>query len=435
VACRKANIRAENGREPLHGSRRSCVVPENYAPTPQLCIFAAPPVTTQPALPSLRPTLQLLGRCGLTWDQTRLPFEGIRLRLESAAACANAIASMQVRGAPLIGAVAALGMALALTEALESAPGAPIAPGLLDACATPLLAARPTAVNLAWAVARVRAAVEASVAEAAADHDRAQRGVEAAWAEAAAIVEADIRVNLAIGRHGREVLLRAQPRNPHPERRLQILTHCNAGALATVDWGTATAPLYLLHASGVALHVWVDETRPRNQGASLTACELGAAGIAHTVIADNAGGLLMMHGAVDAVIVGCDRVCANGDVINKIGTYLKALAAHAHNVPFWVACPSSTIDRATPSGLAAEIEERGERELTHIRGIPEAGFADGTGAAMRPIEVRIMSEGQRIRNPGFDITPARWVSGLITEFGVVPAHQALSVLDNAGRSH
>jgi methylthioribose-1-phosphate isomerase len=391
-------------------------------------------LTSQPALPPLRPTLQLRGRCGLTWDQTRLPFERIPLRLESAAACVRAIASMQVRGAPLIGAVAALGMAFAFTEAVEGAPCSESASCLLDACAAPLLAARPTAVNLAWAVTRVRVAIEASMAKASAGQDRAERAVEAAWAEVAAVVEADTRVNLAIGRHGQEVLLRAQRENPHPERPLQILTHCNAGALATVDWGTATAPLYLLHAIGVALHVWVDETRPRNQGASLTAFELGAAGIRHTVIADNAGGLLMMRGAVDAVIVGCDRVCANGDVINKIGTYLKALAAHAHNVPFWVACPSSTIDHATPSGLAAKIEERSDRELTHFRGIPEAGPADGTGTAVRPIEVRIMSEGQRIHNPGFDITPARWVSGLITEFGVVPAHQALSVLDYAGRS-
>jgi len=391
-------------------------------------------LTSQPALPPLRPTLQLRGRCGLTWDQTRLPFERIPLRLESAAACVHAIASMQVRGAPLIGAVAALGMAFALTEAVEGAPCAEITPGVLAACAAPLLAARPTAVNLAWAVERVRIAVEAGMAEAAAGQHRAQRGVDAAWTEVAEVVEADIRVNLAIGHHGQEVLLRAQRGNPHPERPLQILTHCNAGALATVDWGTATAPLYLLHASGVALHVWVDETRPRNQGASLTAFELGAAGIAHTVIADNAGGLLMMRGAVDAVIVGCDRVCANGDVINKIGTYLKALAAHAHNVPFWVACPSSTIDHATPTGLAAEIEERSERELTHLRGVPENSLNNSAGTVMRPIEVRIMSKGQNIRNPGFDITPARWVSGLITEFGVVPAHQALSVLHTAGRS-
>jgi len=382
---------------------------------------------------SLRPTLLLQGRCGLTWDQTKLPFEQIPLRLGSAADCVHAIRSMQVRGAPLIGAVAALGMALALTEACHDAPHAALSDTLLDACAAPLLAARPTAVNLAWAVARVRIAVEACRRLGEQGDVAARRAVQAAWDEVEYLLAADVRANEAIGRHGLAVLRKAHRDPSRAGRPLQILTHCNAGALATVDWGTATAPLYMLHAGGVALHVWVDETRPRNQGASLTAHELGAAGIAHTVIADNAGGLLMMRGEVDAVIVGCDRVCANGDVVNKIGTYLKALAAHAHNIPFWVACPSSTIDPGMPTGHQVEIEERSGRELTHIVGVPEAQPGDG-GDCPRGIEVRIMREAQRTHNPGFDITPARWVSGLITEWGVFPAHQALEVLAAAASS-
>lgn len=449
--------------------------------------------------PSLQPTLRLENRCGLTWDQTKLPFAWHPLRLANAHACVHAIAAMQVRGAPLIGAVAALGMAFALEEACARAPDTLVSAALLDACAAPLLAARPTAVNLAWAVARVRRAVEASLGPGTRSPEHTARAIDSAWAEVEWLLEADIRVNQAIGRYGVEVLLQAQRPNAPRGRALQILTHCNAGSLATVAWGTATAPIYMLHARGLAVHVWVDETRPRNQGASLTACELAAAGIPHTVIADNAGGLLMMRGEVDAVIVGCDRVCANGDVINKVGTYLKALAAHAHSIPFWVACPSSSIDRDTPHGLAVEIEERSGRELTHVRGLPDlsqplaqplatappaappaaptlsSGMALSVTAAKsiqplepiqpnepiqpiepiqpngpiqpvapnrptepteptEPVELRIMREGQRTHNPGFDNTPARWVSGLITEFGVYAAHQALAVLDAAARA-
>jgi methylthioribose-1-phosphate isomerase len=261
-----------------------------------------------------------------------------------------------------------------------------------------------------------------------------------AWQRAIALVEEDRACNAAIGVQTQGVL-RKLAAACNASRPLQILTHCNAGALATVDWGTATAGIYQLHAQGLALHVWVDETRPRNQGASLTAYELADAGIPHTVIADNAGGLLMMKGLVDAVIVGCDRVCANGDVVNKIGTYLKALAAKAHGIPFWVACPESSIDMNCPSGMQVTIEERSSLELSQVRGRPieaEQGNADGSGHGMmssgnshrcgkaggarephKTVVVEIMQTGQACYNPGFDITPAGLVSGLITERAVL----------------
>jgi methylthioribose-1-phosphate isomerase len=232
----------------------------------------------------------------------------------------------------------------------------------------------------------------------------------AAWDFAARLADEDVATNAAIGEHGLRLLRALQPRQPG---QLNILTHCNAGWLATVDWGTALAPIYKAHAAGLPVHVWVDETRPRNQGASLTAFELREEGIAHTVIADNAGGHLMQHGLVDAVIVGCDRVTARGDVCNKIGTYLKALAAQDNGVPFYVAMPVSTLDRQLQDGVReVPIEERSAREVTHIT---------GRGADGRAVEVQLVPDGSAAANPAFDVTPARLVSALITERGVVAA--------------
>ncbi len=326
-------------------------------------------------------------------DQRALPHRLLVERLDSVAAVHTAIRDMWVRGAPLIGATAAYGLAL---QARADAGDA----GLRGA-ADRLAAARPTAVNLAWALQRMLGRLLAL--------PPAERA-EAAWDEAGAVAEDDVRANAAIGRHGLALLRELAARRPG--RTLNLLTHCNAGWLATVDWGTATAPIYQARADGLDLHVWVDETRPRNQGASLTAWELGHEGVAHTVIADNAGGHLMQQGRVDAVIVGCDRVAANGDVCNKIGTYLKALAAHDNGVPFYVAMPTSTLDLALPSGGSIPIEERSARELTHVAGLA----ADG-----RLQEVRLTPEGSAAANPAFDVTPARLVTGLITERGIVRA--------------
>ncbi len=393
-------------------------------------------MTTKP----LRPTLWIEQGQVFTWDQTRLPFEREVICLANSQDCARAIASMQVRGAPLIGAVAALGMAMAIREALAKHPGCYREAGWLDTLAKALLATRPTAVNLAWAVAQVSASVNAILQASTIDQEppteelkadrvpysrpnrpgnaiadsMASALAEQAWQRALDLVDDDRNCNAAIGLQTQHVLLK-HARGQTASRPLQILTHCNAGALATVDWGTATAGIYQLHAQGIALHVWVDETRPRNQGASLTAYELADAGIPHTVIADNAGGLLMMRGLVDAVMVGCDRVCANGDVVNKIGTYLKALAAKAHGIPFWVACPASSIDMSCPSGMDVNIEERSALELSQIRGLP----VHPQQTLRQPILVEIMQEGQICYNPGFDITPAALVSGLITEHALI----------------
>ena len=393
-------------------------------------------MTTKP----LRPTLWIEQRQVFTWDQTKLPFEREVICLENSQDCARAIASMQVRGAPLIGAVAALGMAMAIREALAKHPGCYREAGWLDTLAKALLATRPTAVNLAWAVGQVSASVNAILQASTIDQEpptedlkadrvaysrpnrpgnaiadsMASALAEQAWQRALDLVDDDRNCNAAIGLQTQHVLLK-HARGQTASRPLQILTHCNAGALATVDWGTATAGIYQLHAQGIALHVWVDETRPRNQGASLTAYELADAGIPHTVIADNAGGLLMMRGLVDAVMVGCDRVCANGDVVNKIGTYLKALAAKAHGIPFWVACPASSIDMSCPSGMDVNIEERSALELSQIRGLP----VHPQQTLRQPILVEIMQEGQICYNPGFDITPAALVSGLITEHALI----------------
>ncbi len=330
-----------------------------------------------------------------TVDQTLLPFEWRNITLDSAHACHEAIAAMRVRGAPLIGAVGAYGLAFALRDDPSDAA--------LAAALAWLGAARPTAVNLAWALERIRRRVAAL--------PQPQRA-QAAWQEADLLCDEDAACNRRIGELGAALLLAAARGASTSDRPLHILTHCNAGRLATIDHGTALAPIYALHESGVPVHVWVDETRPRNQGASLTAWELARAGVAHTVIADNAGGLLMMRGEIDAVITGCDRVAANGDVANKIGTYLKALAAADNQLPFYVACPVSTLDPASANGQAIEIEYRSAREVTHARG----RLAEGS-----IVEVALMEESVQALNPGFDITPARLVTALITERGVIAA--------------
>ncbi len=325
-------------------------------------------------------------------DQSRLPFELATVDLTTLEEAATAIRSMVVRGAPLIGATAAYGFALAMRAD-------PSERAIMQAQRA-LLATRPTAANLAWALSRMRAAI-AGVAQ--------EGRAEAAYREAASICEADIQQCHAIGLHGLE-LIRAAAREPR--RPLNILTHCNAGWLACVDWGTALAPIYLAHDAGIAVHVWVDETRPRNQGAALTAFELGGHGVPHTVIADNLGGLLMQRGEVDLVIVGSDRTTAGGDVCNKVGTYLKALAARDNSVPFYAALPVSTIDWSIEHGSEVPIEERSPDELTHVVGQASSGQMQ---------RVRIAPAASRALNLAFDVTPSRLVTGLITERGVCRA--------------
>ncbi|MBS0663170.1 MAG: S-methyl-5-thioribose-1-phosphate isomerase [Verrucomicrobia bacterium] len=328
-------------------------------------------------------------------DQTRLPHAFVTARLSSLSDAAHAISAMLVRGAPLIGATAVWGMWLALRADASDA-------ALAGAHAT-LLATRPTAVNLRWALDRVRARV-APLPPA--------RRADAARALAVAVCDEDVALNRAIGKAGLP-LLQAIAARRGAGQRVNVLTHCNAGWLATVDVGTATAPIYAAHDAGLPIHVWVDETRPRNQGASLTAWELLNHGVPHTVIADNAGGHLMQHGQVDIVIVGTDRTTAAGDVCNKIGTYLKALAARDNGVPFYAAVPSPSLDWTIRDGVREiPIEERSAREVTHLSG----RRADGT------IEtVGVVPEGSPAANPAFDVTPARLVTGLITERGVAEA--------------
>ena len=328
-------------------------------------------------------------------DQTELPHRFATVRLTTLADAAHAITSMQVRGAPLIGATAAYGICLALRADPSDA-------GLEHAYAR-LLATRPTAVNLKWALDEMMAAVR--------NRERAHR-VAAAYRRAAAICEEDIATNRAIGGHGAE-LIAAIARGKKPGDPVHVLTHCNAGWLATVDVGTALAPIYAAHERGTAIHVWVDETRPRNQGAALTAWELGQQDVPHTVIPDNTGGHLMQHGMVDMAIVGADRVTANGDVCNKIGTYLKALAAKDNGVPFYVGLPSPSIDYSVSDGLAEiPIEQRGADEVATVTGRTRAGRIE---------TVQIVPDGSAVANYGFDVTPARLVTGLITERGVIAA--------------
>jgi methylthioribose-1-phosphate isomerase len=328
-------------------------------------------------------------------DQRRLPHEFIVARMTDLEAAARAISSMLVRGAPLIGATAAYGVALAM-----HADGSDAA---LDRAYDVLIATRPTAINLKWALDEMRRAL--------APLPPSARG-EAAYARAGEIAEQDVAINREIARHGVTLIDAALAKKQTGEP-VNILTHCNAGWLATVDWGTATAPIYLAHERGVPVHVWVDETRPRNQGASLTAWELGHHGVPHTVIADNTGGHLMQHGLVDLAIVGTDRVTANGDVCNKIGTYLKALAAHDNGVPFYVALPSPTIDFTVDDGVSQiPIEQRAGDEVTTMTG----RTADG-----RIETVRVVPEGSPVANYAFDVTPSRLVTALITERGVLKA--------------
>jgi methylthioribose-1-phosphate isomerase len=331
-------------------------------------------------------------------DQTALPHRLVTARLATLAEAAHAIRAMVIRGAPLIGATAAYGVCLGLREDASDE-------GLERAYAT-LLVTRPTAINLKWALDEMMAVVR--------NRPRAERAA-AAYRRAAEISEEDIAINTGIGRSGLP-LIEAVAARKKPGDRVNILTHCNAGWLAAVDVGTATAPIYLAHDNGIAIHVFADETRPRNQGASLTAWELGQHGVPHTLIADNTGGHLMQHGMVDLVIVGTDRVTANGDVCNKIGTYLKALAACDNNVPFYVALPSPTIDFTLADGVAEiPIEERGAEEVATVRG----RAADG-----RIETVQIAPAGTPVANYGFDVTPARLVTGLITERGVIAASRA-----------
>jgi methylthioribose-1-phosphate isomerase len=370
-----------------------------------------------------------------TWveviDQTRLPHAFETRRLESPQSVIHAIKTMQVRGAPLIGAAAAYGIALAMREDALDAH--------LEQTAQDLIASRPTAVNLRWAVERMVKMLKRLPTE--------QRNA-AAWAEAAAICEEDVKINQAIGQHGLklieaqiEVQRRMQDKAPGAQQRdstqmhgeaastaqrsqassmqFNILTHCNAGWLAAVDWGTALAPIYAAHDAGLNIHVWVDETRPRNQGGSLTAWELGKHGIPHTVITDNAGGHYMQHGLVDMVIVGADRVTRTGDVCNKIGTYLKALAAFDNSIPFYAAVPSPTIDWEIEHGLAQiPIEERSPDEVAWVQG----RLGSGEVAC-----VNVLPENSSAANPAFDVTPARLVTGIITERGICRPQELVSL--------
>jgi len=324
-------------------------------------------------------------------DQTKLPFAFVTKRIANVEDAADAIKTMVVRGAPLIGATAAYGLCLALRvdasdDALERAHDA-------------LLQTRPTAINLKWALDEMMGAVR--------NRPQSER-VAAAYARAAKLCDDDVATNEAIGRHGLRLIEEIAERKCGAQ--VNVLTHCNAGWLACVDWGTALAPMYMAHDKGIPIHVWVDETRPRNQGGSLTAYELGAHGVKHSIIADNAGGHYMQHGEVDMCIVGTDRTTASGDVANKIGTYLKALAARDNNVPFYVALPSSTIDWTISDGVKGiEIEERSGREITHVIGRAPSGDV---------LTVELTAPGSPARNPAFDVTPARLITGLITERGV-----------------
>ena len=330
-------------------------------------------------------------------DQRRLPHEFVVTRLATCADAAEAIRSMLVRGAPLIGATAAFGMALAMREDASNAG--------IDRAYKALIATRPTAINLKWALDEMRRVLRPLEPSARAD---------AAYTRADEIADEDVAINQGIARSGL-ALIEAIAVRKKPGDTVNVLTHCNAGWLATVDWGTATAPIYLAHDRGHKIHVWVDETRPRNQGASLTAWELGHHGVPHTVIPDNTGGHLMQHGMVDLGIVGTDRVAANGDVCNKIGTYLKALAAFDNGVPFYVALPSPTIDFNVSDGKQVPIEQRGGEEVATMTG----RTADG-----RIETVRIVPDGSPVANYAFDVTPARLVTGLITERGVLKADRA-----------
>jgi methylthioribose-1-phosphate isomerase len=334
----------------------------------------------------------------LILDQTLLPHEVKTVRLRTLEQAAHAIRTMQVRGSNLIGVTAAYGMALAL-RADASNSG-------LESAYSVLIETRPTAVNLRWALDLMRDFLRPMPAS---------LRVDAAYAKAAELLEEDVATNRSIGDHGLALFRKLLAKRPQGEP-LRVLTHCNAGRIATLDWGTATAPIYRAQQEGLPIHVWVSETRPRNQGAALTAWELGGRGVPHTLIADNAAGHLMQHGLVDVVIVGADRVTAAGDVANKIGTYLKALAAREHKIPFYVAFVGGSVDWNLRDGVREiPIEQRSAREVTHITGVNSAG---------KRVEVRLTPEGTPARNDGFDVTPAKLITGLITERGVCRASVA-----------
>jgi methylthioribose-1-phosphate isomerase len=328
-------------------------------------------------------------------DQTRLPHAFDLARIATLEEAAEAIRAMRVRGAPLIGATAAYGVAFAMREDPSDAA--------LERARRTLLATRPTAVNLRWALDDMANVLRQCPPA---------RRRDTAYRRAAEICDEDVAINQAIGRHGLALIRAAHERTATT---VNVLTHCNAGWLATVDWGTATAPIYMAYDEGIPVHVWVDETRPRNQGAALTAWELGGHGVPHTVIVDNAGGHLMQRGRVDLCLVGTDRTTAAGEVCNKIGTYLKALAARDNAVPFYVAAPSASIDWALSDGFSIPIEERAEAEVTSVVGRTRGG---------RVVPVAITPKGAKAANFGFDVTPARLVSALITERGVCPASRA-----------
>ena len=331
-------------------------------------------------------------------DQTVLPHELLIHSLKSAEDAAEAISMMRVRGAPLIGATAAYGMALAMRKQADDHS--------IERVREMLLATRPTAVNLRWALARMADALLPLPEE-----DRAG----AAYALSRQICDEDVDINFRIGSHGLGLIEGIWQKKKDKADTFHILTHCNAGWLATVDWGTALAPIYRAHDAGIPVHVWVDETRPRNQGAALTAWELAAHGVPHDLIVDNAGGHLMQHGMVDLCITGTDRTARNGDVCNKIGTYLKALAAHDNGVPFYVGLPGPTIDWEMADGVAGiPIEEREAQEVTRVQG----RLADGKSGS-----VQITLDGVSARNFAFDVTPARLVTGLVTERGICPASE------------
>lgn len=327
------------------------------------------------------------------FDQRKLPWALEIVALKTPQDAALAIKEMWTRGAPLLAMTGAYGLALAMREDASDEN--------LDSAYGMLLATRPTAINLKWALDKCRAEIR--------KHSGARR-IETAYAFAAQLCDDDVATNKAIGEHGLSLIRQAHKNDT--KRTINILTHCNAGWLATVDYGTATSPIYRAHDEGIPVHVWVDETRPRNQGALLTAYELAEHGVPHTVIADNAGGLLMQQGKVDLCIVGADRVTRNGDVCNKVGTYLKALAAFDNSVPFYVALPLSTFDAALESGAQIPIEERAAWEVTHIDGLAEDGEI-----------ARVKLTNSPAANPAFDVTPARLVTGYITEKGLLSAGQ------------
>jgi len=327
-------------------------------------------------------------------DQTKLPHQFIIKELKTVKDSINAIKTMEVRGAPLIGATAAFGLVLSIIEKNDLS--------YLKKSSEELTLSRPTAINLKWAVDRMIKKLSGV---------NTSEILKIALAEAKAITEEDIGFCQSIGINGLKIIEKISEKKKNT---VNILTHCNAGWLATIDWGTATSPIYHAHKKGIKVHVWVDETRPRNQGANLTSYELNEEGVPNTIIADNTGGILMQRGQVDMCIVGTDRTLSNGDVCNKIGTYLKALAAKDNNIPFYVALPSSTIDWNIKDHKKIPIEERNSEELSHIEGLDKKNKLQ---------KVLIYPQKSKAMNLAFDVTPAKYVTGLITEKGVCEASE------------